>query len=1072
MTINPQQQNQSFLSKPLFITLNINWELVLYATFLCLALVTRFYGLGERVMSHDESLHALYSYKLYYGEGYRHDPLMHGPFQFHVVALSYLLFGDNDFAARIPAAICGIILVILPYWFRPWMGQIGALVTSFGLLISPFLLYYHRYIRNEAFLALFMALMVLSLFQYMRTRQQSWLYVGSMAVSLSLAVKAVGYIQGFIGLTFILAMLMWENLSTKNVQRVVMGLLVLLLPLFALSSAGIEIGEGRSLGGLLFMAGGILIGILTLARNADRKNKPLTSLIASLSNLKATFTLLLGPVALSLVVFFLLYTTFFTNPDGFISSIWGTLEYWLSQHGVNRGSQPGYYYLILLPLYEFLPVMMGLGAIIFYLIKKAPPTVASNLDQTKDEIKPRLGSPTGSKTGRKKQGQLQNEADDQPQFYPSDGGTYVAFLIYWCICSFVIFSWAGEKMPWLTVHIILPFIFLMGHVSQTVLQRFDWRSLTTSYGLAFLGLVPLLLSAFLVLITANPFQGQSLNEVSETSKFILALVAIIGIGFGLWWYGTRLGRGRIKPMLFIISFSLMALLTIRFSWLAAFVNYDYVNEFMVYAHGTPDVKQVLNQIDDISRRTVGDKQIKVAYGGVIWPMEWYMRQYPNRSFFGSAPNRRNLDAPVVLLSPDADVALEDVEPYLGDDYERFRYRQVWWPIEDYKNQTLQTVWHNYISPDPNSTAADPHAEIKSNWESLWNIFFYRRHLRHQSNEWPFVTRMYFYVRKDILNQMWDYQSGPVVITPPEPDIYESVTINLSSDLVWGTTGTGQGQFQYPHVLTLSPQGALYVADSGNRRIQVFDETGQFLRTWGSDLWDAIPQGQLFEIWGLAVSDSGRVYVADTWSHRILVFDTMGKLITQFGQFGTTEDDVNAAPGAFWGPRDIIVDKDGFVYVADTGNKRIQKFDADGNFVQAWGGGGIVPGRFEEPVGLAFDIEGNIYVADIWNQRIQKFDPNFNPLWQWEVKDGWDSENAINKPYLAVDHQGRIFVTDPENYRVIVYDTEGQLLATFGQFGQDIQSFRLPIGIEIGSEGQIFVVDYENHRVMRFAYDIN
>jgi len=71
-----------------------------YLLLILVGLFTRLYHLGVRAMSHDESLHALYSWYLYVGHGYRHDPMMHGPFLFHVTALSYFLFGDNDFAAR------------------------------------------------------------------------------------------------------------------------------------------------------------------------------------------------------------------------------------------------------------------------------------------------------------------------------------------------------------------------------------------------------------------------------------------------------------------------------------------------------------------------------------------------------------------------------------------------------------------------------------------------------------------------------------------------------------------------------------------------------------------------------------------------------------------------------------------------------------------------------------------------------------------------------------------------------------------------------------------------------------
>jgi predicted membrane-bound mannosyltransferase len=88
-------------------------------------------------MSHDESLHTLYSWNLYAGKGYQHDPLMHGPSLFHITALMYFLFGDSDFSARMGPALFGIAMVILPYWFRPWLGRVGALAASFMILISP-----------------------------------------------------------------------------------------------------------------------------------------------------------------------------------------------------------------------------------------------------------------------------------------------------------------------------------------------------------------------------------------------------------------------------------------------------------------------------------------------------------------------------------------------------------------------------------------------------------------------------------------------------------------------------------------------------------------------------------------------------------------------------------------------------------------------------------------------------------------------------------------------------------------------------------------------------------------------
>jgi len=135
------KSNQTLLSRPLMASMSINWEQVLYILFILIAIITRFWALGDRVMSHDESLHTQFSYQFYDGQGFSHTPLMHGPLLFHITAVSYWLFGDNDLTARIPIALLGVILVALPYFLRRWLGREGALVTSFIFLASPFLTY-------------------------------------------------------------------------------------------------------------------------------------------------------------------------------------------------------------------------------------------------------------------------------------------------------------------------------------------------------------------------------------------------------------------------------------------------------------------------------------------------------------------------------------------------------------------------------------------------------------------------------------------------------------------------------------------------------------------------------------------------------------------------------------------------------------------------------------------------------------------------------------------------------------------------------------------------------------------
>ena len=83
-------------------------------------------------------------------------------------------------------------------------------------------------------------------------------------------------------------------------------------------------------------------------------------------------------------------------------------------------------------------------------------------------------------------------------------------------------------------------------------------------------------------------------------------------------------------------------------------------------------------------------------------------------------------------------------------------------------------------------------------------------------------------------------------------------------------------------------------------------------------------------------------------------------------------------------------------------------------------------------------------------------------------EGWESQSVVNKPYLANDASGRVYVTDPENYRVLVFDGDGKFLAAFGQYGIDVSSFNLPIGVAVDRQGNIFVSDSANARIMKFA----
>src|SRR4030042_1019697 len=140
-------------------------------------------------MSHDETSHSYFSWLFYKGNGYAHDPVTHGPLQFHLVALSYFLFGDSDTTARIPAALFSIASVAFLWYYRRYLGRAGALIGAVLMTISPYMLYYGRYSRNEAFVGLWGLLTLWAMLRYFDTGKPAYLYMLAAAVSLHFSSK-------------------------------------------------------------------------------------------------------------------------------------------------------------------------------------------------------------------------------------------------------------------------------------------------------------------------------------------------------------------------------------------------------------------------------------------------------------------------------------------------------------------------------------------------------------------------------------------------------------------------------------------------------------------------------------------------------------------------------------------------------------------------------------------------------------------------------------------------------------------------------------------------------------------
>lgn len=212
-------------------------------------------------------------------------------------------------------------------------------------------------------------------------------------------------------------------------------------------------------------------------------------------------------------------------------------------------------------------------------------------------------------------------------------------------------------------------------------------------------------------------------------------------------------------------------------------------------------------------------------------------------------------------------------------------------------------------------------------------------------------------------------------------INKSKTAIVAVDMQLGDSA--DSKFQEPKDLAVDADNNVYVTDFGLDTVRKFDPSGKLLMTLGKKgvhAGDDVEkgEGEFNQPSGLWISSSGKIFVADTFNHRIQVFDAKGKFLKIWAH-------------SFFGPRDVVGDNNGRVYVVDTGNHKVEIFDENGNFVKDFGGHGTTDGKFDEPVGCVVDSKGNVYVSDSNNNRIEKFDPNGKFLSSFKVST-WHGKN--------------------------------------------------------------------------------
>jgi basic membrane lipoprotein Med (substrate-binding protein (PBP1-ABC) superfamily)/DNA-binding beta-propeller fold protein YncE len=269
------------------------------------------------------------------------------------------------------------------------------------------------------------------------------------------------------------------------------------------------------------------------------------------------------------------------------------------------------------------------------------------------------------------------------------------------------------------------------------------------------------------------------------------------------------------------------------------------------------------------------------------------------------------------------------------------------------------------------------------------------------------------------------------------------------------------------------RGNVYTADPSHHRIMKRDSggsgSGSFTVFWNGT--SGAPQSAASPA-GLARDQHGNIYVADTAANQILVLSPSETVLRQWRGGG------RAAP--LGQPAGVAVDAGGRVFVADTASDRVLRFLPSGTVEAVFGSSGstagrfiqpTTPGQFVQPHGVSVDPRGSVYVADTGNSRIQKFTPAGKLLWVRPLLESPTRSQAFlaAQPYgITIDARGYLYVTDTWNDVIVKLSPAGSTVKQWGGTGSGPGQLLAPEGIAIGPSGTIYVADTGNHRVDVFT----
>jgi hypothetical protein len=628
------------------------------------------------------------------------------------------------------------------------------------------------------------------------------------------------------------------------------------------------------------------------------------------------------------------------STDGLI----GGLQYWQAQQPVARGGQPWYYYFLIIPMYEWLVTLFGIIGIIYVLRRLRT--------------------------------------------------FWSLFILWWTFGTFAIYCWTSEKMPWNSLHLVIPLSVLAAVgvvVSVTVATR--WVRYLAIAGVVVTGLISLHNAFTIAYVTgAQPVEYyvyvQTTPDVPEVYSEMQRIQAHLNGPLHIqvdnddtwpwafylrdnkqWWIDSYPSTADAfgvptQPVLFVSDDHYAQLSS------ALATNYVAIHEHLRWWN--PEEYKTYNQAG-VSAWSNFTHFLHDAFMPSTWLhiMQWEIQRRPfTPGAWDNYNNSTNFyfmvrKEYVQYLSPalQAQVKAQEIQQQLADPFST-RYKPL---------QASAVVAGAGAGPKLNNLLSV--APIAANTAG------------------------------DVL--VGDITGHKIVHVAP----------NGTFAGAWGSAGNGPGQFSNgqftPSIggIAYAPNGNIYATDTWNGRVEEFTPSGRFIRAWGQlsqDPADTKPY-DLFGPRGIAVAPNGNVYVADTGHKTIKVFSPTGAFLFAFGGQGLT-------PGKFNEPSSVAIDKTGTVYVADYWNQRIQLLTAQGQPLRQIAVPTWQVYSYHEPQ-IAVDAQGRIYAPDPDKSRVLVFGATGQPLLTFGAYGS--GLNQLNQPLgVVVGPNHTILVSDAGNTRVL------------------------------------------------------